>query len=234
MVDEVITALSRFRWLFVIARSSTFIYKGQAVDIKRVSRDLGVRYVLEGSLRKDGGRVRVTAQLIDALSSAHLWADRYDRDLTDVFAVQDEITASVAAIIEPALAEAERQRVLRKPPASLDAWETYQRGLWHFYKFSADENKAAQIYFRRAIATHPDFAPGHYGLALAQIIDFSLYPTGSWTGIAGLALAEARTGVSLDDKDFMAHADSVLCAAALRRMGARDRRRENGNQPEPQ
>jgi adenylate cyclase len=206
MVDEIITALSRFRSLFVIARSSTFIYKGQAIDIKRVSRDLGVRYVLEGSLRKGGGRVRVTAQLIDALSGAHLWADRYDRDLTDVFAVQDEITASVAAVIEPALAEAERQRVLRKSPASLDAWETYQRGLWHFYKFSADENKTAQVYFLRAIATHPDFAPGHYGLALAQQLDFWLYSTRSWTDITGLALKEAQIGVSLDDKDSMAHA----------------------------
>jgi len=209
MVDEIITALSRFRWLFVIARSSTFIYKGQAVDVKRVSRDLGVRYVLEGSLRKGGGRVRVTAQLIDALSAAHLWADRYDRDLTDVFAVQDEITASVAAVIEPALTEAERQRVLRKPPASLDAWETYQRGLWHCYKFSADENEIAQTYFRRAIATHPDFAPGHYGLALAQQLHFWLYSPHSSTGIAGLAVAEARIGVSLDGKDSMAHA--ILC-----------------------
>lgn len=207
MVDEIITALSRFRWLFVIARSSSFIYKGQAADTRRVSGDLGVRYVLEGSLRKDGRRVRVTAQLIDALSGAHLWAERYDRDVIDVFALQDEITASVAAVIEPALAEAERERVLRKPPASLDAWETYQRGLWHFYKFRPDESKTAQLYFRSAIAAHPNFAPGHYGLALAQQLDFWLYSTRSWADVAGSAwLEEARIGVSLDDKDSMAHA----------------------------
>jgi hypothetical protein len=111
----------------------------EAVDVKQVGRELGVRYVLEGSVRKGGGRVRITAQLINALTGAHLWADRYDRELTDSFAVQDEITGSVAAAIEPALAEAEQQRVSRKPPESLNAWEAYQRGLWHFYKYAADE-----------------------------------------------------------------------------------------------
>jgi adenylate cyclase len=123
MVEEIITALSRFRQLFVIARNSTFTYKGQAADVKQVSRELGVRYVLEGSVRKGGNRVRVTAQLIDATSSAHVWAERYDRDVSDVFAVQDEITASVAGVIEPTLADVEQQRVLRKPPERLDAWE---------------------------------------------------------------------------------------------------------------
>jgi adenylate cyclase len=123
MVEEIITALSRFRQLFVIARNSTFTYKGQAADVKQVSRELGVRYVLEGSVRKGGNRVRVTAQLIDATSSAHVWAERYDRNVSDVFAVQDEITASVAGVIEPTLADVEQQRVLRKPPERLDAWE---------------------------------------------------------------------------------------------------------------
>src|SRR6201993_5364285 len=125
MVEEIITALSRIRWLFVIARNSSFTYKRQAVDVKRVGRDLGVRYVLEGSVRKGGDRIRITGQLIDALTGTHLWAERYDRDLSDVFAVQDEIAASVAAVIEPALAAAEQQRVLRKPPERLDAWEAY-------------------------------------------------------------------------------------------------------------
>jgi adenylate cyclase len=114
MVEDIITALSRIRWLFVIARNSSFVYKGRAVDVKQVARELGVRYVLEGSVRKGGNRVRVTAQLIDASTGAHVWAERYDRDLSDIFAVQDEITASVAGVIEPALAEAEQQRALRK------------------------------------------------------------------------------------------------------------------------
>jgi len=113
-VEDIITALSRIRWLFVIARNSSFVYKGRAVDVKQVARELGVRYVLEGSVRKGGNRVRVTAQLIDASTGAHVWAERYDRDLSDIFAVQDEITASVAGVIEPALAEAEQQRALRK------------------------------------------------------------------------------------------------------------------------
>jgi adenylate cyclase len=206
MVEEIITALCRVRWLFVIARNSSFIYKGRAVDVKQIGRELGVRYILEGSVRKSGGRIRITAQLIDALTGAHLWADRYDRDLADIFAIQDEITGSVAAIIEPALAEAERQRVLRKTPGSLDVWETYQRGLWHFYKYDADENRVAQDLFRRAIELDPNFAAGHYGLAFAQHLDSWLYSTPSWTEVAKSGLDEARTAVLLDERDSMAHA----------------------------
>jgi adenylate cyclase len=156
MVEEIIAALSRIRWLFVIARNSSFTYKGQAVDVKQVGRELGVRYVLEGSVRKGSNRVRITAQLIDAISGTHVWADRYDRDLSDIFAVQDEITASVAGVIEPALAEAEQQRVLRKPPESLDAWEAYQRGLWHFNKYAPEENQIALGFFRQAIGLDPN------------------------------------------------------------------------------
>jgi adenylate cyclase len=206
MVEDIITALSRIRWLFVIARNSTFTYKGGAVDVKQVGRELGVRYLLEGSVRKGGGRVRITAQLVNALTGAHLWADRYDRELTDIFAVQDEITGSVAAVIEPALAEAEQQRVSRKPPESLDAWEAYQRGLWHFYKYTAQENKVAKNLFLRAVEIDPNFAPGSYGFALAQHLDFWLYSTLSWTEVTGSGLEAAQIAVSLDDKDSMAHA----------------------------
>jgi adenylate cyclase len=206
MVEEIITALSRIRWLFVIARNSSFIYKGQAVDVKRVGRELGVRYVLEGSVRRGGNRVRVTAQLIDAISSAHIWAERYDCELCDIFAVQDRITASVAGVIEPALVEAEQQRVLRKPPERLDAWEAYQRGLWHFYKYGPQENKIAQDFFRQAIGLDPNFAPGHYGYSLALCWDFWLYSTRSFSEIYQRIFEEARIAVSLDDKDAMAHA----------------------------
>ena len=206
MVEEIITALSRIRWLFVIARNSTFTYKGQPVNVKQVSRELGVRYVLEGSVRKGGNRVRVTAQLIDATSSAHVWAERYDRDLADIFAVQDEITASVAGVIEPTLADAEQQRVLRKPLERLDAWEAYQRGLWHFNKYGPEENQTAQTFFRRAIVLDPNFAPGHYGLALALQWDIWHYSTRPFSEVQGIPLEEARIAVSLDDKDAMAHA----------------------------
>jgi adenylate cyclase len=206
MVEEIITALSRIRWLFVIARNSSFTYKGKSVDVKQVGRELGVRYVVEGSVRKAGNRVRITGQLIDAITGAHLWADRYDRDLSDIFAVQDEITASVAGVIEPALAEAEQQRATRKPTEHLDAWEAYQRGLWHCYKYGAEDNKTAQTFFRQAIALDPNFAPGHYGYSLARVFDFWLYSTVNFTDVDETALEEARLAVSLDGKDAMAHA----------------------------
>jgi adenylate cyclase len=206
MVEEIITALSRIRWLFVIARNSSFTYKGHAVDVKQVGRELGVRYILEGSVRKGGSRVRVTAQLIDAISGAHVWADRYDCDLDDIFAVQDQITATVAGVIEPALAEAEQQRVMRKPPERLDAWEAYQRGLWHLYKYGPEENKTAQTFFRQSIALDPNFAPGHYGYSLALFWDFWLYSTRATSEVQETILEEARIAVSLDDKDAMAHA----------------------------
>src|SRR5207244_50829 len=115
MVEEVITALSRIRWLFVIARNSTFTYKGQAVDVKQVGRELGVRYVLEGSVRKSGNQVRITGQLIDAVSGTHLWADRFDGSLEDVFELQDKIAVSVAGVIEPALQAAEMRRSAARP-----------------------------------------------------------------------------------------------------------------------
>jgi adenylate cyclase len=206
MVEEIITALSRIRWLFVIARNSSFTYKGQAVDVKQVGRELGVRYVLEGSVRKGGNRVRVTAQLIDATNATHVWADRYDRDLSDIFAVQDEITASVAAVIEPALAEAEQQRVLRKPPERLDAWEACERGFWHFHRYAAEENRVALDFFRQAIGLDPNFAPARYGYALALQWDIWHFSSRPFIEVQGAAREEAMRAVSLDDKDAMAHA----------------------------
>jgi adenylate cyclase len=206
MVEDIITALSRIRWLFVIARNSSFTYKGHAVDIKQVGRELGVRYVLEGSVRKGGNRVRVTAQLVDAVTGTHLWGDRYDRDLSDIFAVQDEITASVAGVIEPALADAEQQRVLRKPPKSLDAWEAYQRGVWHFNKYAPEENQTALGFFRQAIGLDPNFAPGHYGYALADLWSIWNFSDRPFSEVQGTPRDEARIAVSLDDKDAMAHA----------------------------
>src|SRR5438874_13248628 len=139
IAEDVLTALSRYPSLFVIARNSCFTYKGRAVEIREVGRELGVRYVLEGSLRKAGNRIRVTAQLVEAESGNHIWAERYDRDLADIFAVQDEITEAVTISIAPAIADAEQQRAMRKPPESLDAWAAYQRGLWHLSKVTAED-----------------------------------------------------------------------------------------------
>ena len=206
IVEDIITALSRIRWLFVIARNSSFTYKGQAVDVKQAGRELGVRYVLEGSVRKGGSRIRITGQLIDALTGAHLWAERYDRDLSDIFAVQDEIAASVAGVIEPTLAAAEQQRVLRKPPERLDAWEAYQRGLWHFHRYRPEENKTALAFFSQAIALDPNFAPGHYGYALALQWDIWHFSTRPFLEVQGRARDEAHIAVSLDGNNATAHA----------------------------
>src|ERR1700740_636764 len=132
IAEDIITALSRYPSLFVIARNSCFTYKGRAVDVKQVGRELGVRYVLEGGLRKAGSCIRVTAQLVEAGTGKHVWAERYDRDLTDVFAVQDEITEAVVAAIEPQLYAAENFRARRKAPASMDAWDLVMRALSHY------------------------------------------------------------------------------------------------------
>ncbi len=161
LAEDIITSLSHSRSLFVIARNSSFTYKGRAVDVKQIARELGVRYVLEGSVRRGGNRVRVTAQLIDAETGNHIWAERYDRDFADVFAVQDEITQAVAIAIEPTVAEMERQRAVRKPPENLGAWEAYQRGLWHMSRISSEENETAKHFFRRAIECDPNFAAAY-------------------------------------------------------------------------
>ena len=133
MVEEIVTALSRIRWLFVIARNSSFTYKGQAVDVKQVGRELGVRYVLEGSVRKAGNRVRITGQLIDALTGAHLWADRFDGSLEDVFDLQDKVASSVAGVIEPALQTAEIARSSDRPTNDLTAYDLYLRAYAMYY-----------------------------------------------------------------------------------------------------
>jgi len=154
--EDLITALSKVRWFFVIARNSTFTYKGQAVEVTQVAKELGVRYVIEGSVRKAGSRVRVTAQLIDATTGRHVWAERYDRDLADIFELQDEMTQTIVAAVEPELGAAECERAVHKPPESLDAWETYQRGLWHLFNASKDDS-ADLAKFLRSI----DAAPAH-------------------------------------------------------------------------
>lgn len=206
LVEDITTALSCIRSLFVIARNSAFAYQGRGLDVRQIGRDLGVRYALEGSVRRAGNRLRVTTQLIDTTSGGHVWARRYDRDVSDIFAMQDEIATSVAGIIEPALADAEQQRVLRKPLERLDAWEAYQRGLWHFYNHGSDENGAARTFFRRAIALDPKFAPGHYGYALALQWEIWHYSRRPFSEVQGLPLEEALIAVSLDDKDAMGHA----------------------------
>jgi adenylate cyclase len=167
IAEDVITALSHYPSLFVIARNSCFTYKGCVVDVKQIGHELGVRYVLEGSLRKAGNRIRVTAQLVEAESGRQVWAERYDRNLADIFALQDEITEAVTIALVPAIADAEQHRALRKPPGSLDAWAAYQRGLWHLSKATAEDNDLAEKCFQRAIDLDPTFAGGYAGLSAA-------------------------------------------------------------------
>jgi adenylate cyclase len=161
MVEEIITALSRIRWLFVIARNSSFTYKSQAVDVKQVGRELGVRYVLEGSVRKAGGRVRITAQLIDTTNGAHLWADRFDGALEDVFDLQDKVAVSVAGVIEPALEAAEIARSASRPINDLTAYDLYLRAYAMVLSSTAQVPEALRL-MEQAIARAP-----HYGLRSA-------------------------------------------------------------------
>jgi TolB-like protein/Flp pilus assembly protein TadD len=164
IVEEITTALSRLRWLFVIARNSSFTYKGRAVDIKQVGRELGVRYVLEGSVRKAGHRVRITGQLIDTSRGTHLWAERFDGSIENIFDLQDQITASVVGAIAPKLEQAEIERAKRKPTESLDAYDHYLRGMAAFYRWTREGNSEALTHFQRAIELDPNFASA-YGMA---------------------------------------------------------------------
>jgi adenylate cyclase len=202
----VITALSRYPSLFVIARNSSFTYKGRAVDVKQVGRELDVRYVLEGSLRRSGNRIRVTAQLVEAETAKHVWAERYDRDLSDIFAVQDEITEAVTVAVVPAIADAELHRAMRKPPSSLDAWASYQRGLWHLDKATPDDNALAEEFFQRAIDRDPTFADGYCGLAVAQMRAVSHFQTRGHADIRNSAEPLARQAVALDGNNAVARA----------------------------
>jgi len=197
IADDIITELSRSRSLFVIARNSSFTYKGRSVDIKQVARELGIRYVMEGSVRRSGSRVRVVAQLIDAETGNHIWADRYDRALEDVFAVQDEITMAVVAAIVPAVAEADLRRILRKPPESLGAWEAYQRGLWHEAKQTATDNTRARDFFQQAIRLDAGFAPAYVEVAHTYLAD-SVYGSRSREDAAVLAIEQAEAALGID------------------------------------
>jgi len=206
IAEDIITVLSKSRLLFVIARNSSFIYKGKAVAIKDVGRELGVRYVLEGSVRKVGNRARVTAQLIDATSGGHLWAERFDRDLADIFSVQDEITASVSGAILPAVERSERERAARKSPQSLDAWESYHRGMWHLANVEAEENEKARSFFRRAIELDPRFAPAEAALAVTDLNEITLFQPRSREANISHALEHAGRAIKIDSTEAAAHA----------------------------
>ena len=188
MVEEIIAALSRMRWLFVIARNSSFTYKGRAVDVKQVGRELGVRYVLEGSVRKAGTRVRIAGELIDTSTGANLWADRFEGSLEDVFDLQDQVTASVVGAIAPKLEQAEIERAERKPTESLDAYDCYLRGMAGYHRWTSEGNNDALSHFYRAIELDRNFAPA-YGMAARCYVQRK---GGNWIADRAREISEAR------------------------------------------
>jgi TolB-like protein/cytochrome c-type biogenesis protein CcmH/NrfG len=202
--EDIITALSKLRWFLVIARNSSYIYKGKAVHLKQVADELGVRYVLEGSVRKDGDRVRITAQLNDVMTGSHIWAERYDRELAGVFAVQDEITEAIVAAIEPQLYAAENFRAQRRPPDSMDAWDLVMRALSHYWRVTRQDNVVAQALLEKATAIDP-----HYGQALGVLATSYMFTAHmGWIDLAkAIEIAErsAHAALQADSEDPWAH-----------------------------
>jgi TolB-like protein/Flp pilus assembly protein TadD len=215
MVEEITTALSRNKQLFVIARNSSFTFKGKPVDIKQVARDLGVRYVLEGSVRKSGNRIRIAGQLIDAASGAHLWADRYDGALEDVFELQDQVAASVVGAIAPSVTQAEIERAKRKPTSSLDAYDYHLRALAAHWERRRDATEQAIGLFEQAIALDPQFAPAYAGLAATfqqrTIWRWSTDPAAD----ASQAIAYAKSALRLGRQDAWVLAQSAIVLTAI-------------------
>jgi TolB-like protein len=211
MVEEIITALSRIRWLFVLARNSTFIYKGRAVDIKQVGQELNARYVLEGSVRRSASVVRVTAQLIDSSNGAHLWAERYDGPIEDVFALQDKIALAVAGVIEPTLQAAETIRAVERPTSDLSAYDLYLRG-YAIALSSAARFREAAVLMEQAIALDPNYGPA---LSFASVCYFRLVFDGRSDdpradGRKSMDLSRRALRAAPDDPSVMAHAANVL------------------------
>jgi adenylate cyclase len=216
ITEDIITGLSKLRWFFIIARNSSFAYKGKAVDVKRAARELGVRYILEGSVRKGGNRVRITAQLIDAATGNHIWADRYDGELADVFALQDEITKKVVAAIEPKLLEAEGLRSQSRSPEELGAWDMVIQANSLFWRLTKSETERAIEMLERAVERYPEYAPAHGLLAFALLTSGYI---GSRLTEAQLNQATAVAGraAELDDSDPSAHL-ALGFAAFMRRQ----------------
>ncbi len=204
IAEDIITALSRLRWFLVIARNSTFVYKGQSVDVKQVGRELGVRYVLEGSVRKAGNRVRISAQLVDAISGAHYWAQNFDRELTDIFELQDDITQSVAAAIEPKLVAAEGARLQGRSSQDLSAWDMVARAMTHYGRMTASESEIAIKTLREAVERYPNYGPAHSMLAFALLVSGHV----GWIPESddfAYAAEIARRAAQLDNEDPWAH-----------------------------
>ena len=212
MVEEITTAISRMPWLFVIARNSSFAYKGKAIDVKQVARELGVRYVLEGSVRKAGNRVRITGQLIDTTTGAHIWADRFDGALDDIFELQDQVASSVVGAIEPKLRQSEIERASRKPTANLTAYDLYLRALAHYYRYTDQDHAEAVALLQQASAIDRLYGPPAALIGWCYLIQrIQGWGTVSDDDVAAaLRLARQALEVARDDPDTMVAAAFTL------------------------
>ena len=205
LAEDIITALAAWRSFPVIARNSSFTYKDRAVDVKQAARDLGARYLVEGSVRRGGNRVRITAQLIDGETGHHVWAERFDRDLGDIFALQDEITQRIVATIAPTLGKAELKRSTAKRPTDLDAWDYYLRGKAFLDAFTRDGNAKAREMFERAMELDPNYCEAYAGLATSHNRDILLQCSDDRERSIAKALEAARRAVALDSASSFAH-----------------------------
>ena len=203
VAEDLINALSQLRWLNVIARNSSFKYKGKALEARALGKALGARYLLEGSVRKSGSRLRISCRLVDASNGNQVWSERYDRELAQAFDLQDEISLTIAGTIAPELSKAEQERARRKPADNMDAWDLFQRGLWHFWKYTRDAHAEARRLFQAATAIAPHFVPAHAYLALSY---FSSFINGFDSSEQSFTLARecAARALALDDKEPMA------------------------------
>jgi TolB-like protein len=205
ITEDIITALTRFRWFFVIARNSSFAYKDKSIDVKQVARELGVRYVLEGSVRKSGQRARISAQLVDASSGNHIWAERYDLELTELFAIQDEIAERVAGATEPELLKTEGAQAASRHTGNMTAWDLVRRGTWHFHQVTRENHLRARDLFREACRLDPELPEAHIWLAR---VSAGIVPYG-WTDNPDVERQEgmqaALKSVYLDERNPYSH-----------------------------
>jgi len=220
ITDDIITALSKYRWIMVTARNSTFVYKHRPVTVREIAAELGVRYVLQGTVRRSGERLRATCQLVDAHTGTNIWTERFDSPLNDVFEVQDEITSAIVGAVGPEIDSAEQEKAKRLAPGNLDAWENYQRGMWHFWRYTRDEAETARGFFKQAIELDPDLVGARAALAMILV----LYVLNNWSDdppetLLNEAINAAETALAIDERDTFAH---YAMGRALTQSGRHD------------
>lgn len=206
VTEDLITALSKYRWLTVIARNSTFVFKHRTASVREIAAELGVRYVMRGSVRRAGDRLRITSQLIDAAADSTIWAERFDRRLDDIFEVQDEITSAIVGAVGPEIDNAEQDTAKRLGPGSLGAWDIYQRGMWHFWRYTRQDAKEARECFEQAIALDPSLVGAHAALAMVLV----LHVLNNWSddppnALLDESIALAHAALVIDERDGFAH-----------------------------